>query len=66
MTRNTEMHFSQTPQIDLKRSKFDESFSHKLTMNAGEIIPIFCDADILPGSTVELDLASLIRMGTPI
>ena len=66
MTRNTEMHFSETPQISLKRSKFEESFSHKTTFNTGKIIPIYCDPDILPGDTVQMDLASLIRMSTPI
>ena len=66
MTRNTEMHFSQTPQIDLRRSKFEESYSHKTTFNAGGVIPVYVDADILPGDTVQLDMASLIRMATPI
>lgn len=66
MTRNTEMHFSETPQIELRRSKFEESYSHKTTFNTGQIIPIYVDSDILPGDTVQLDLASLIRMATPI
>lgn len=66
MTRNTELHFSETPQIDLRRSKFEESYSHKTTFNAGGVIPIYVDADILPGDTVQLDMASLIRMATPI
>ena len=66
MTRNTEMHFSETPQIELRRSKFEESYSHKTTFNVGDIIPIYVDSDILPGDTVQLDMASLIRMATPI
>lgn len=66
MTRNTELHFSETPSIDLRRSKFEESYSHKTTFNVGQIIPIHVDSDILPGDTVQLDLASLIRMATPI
>ena len=66
MTRNTEMHFGNTPQIDLKRSKFDMSYSHKTTFNVGDIVPVYVDSDILPGDTVQLDLASLIRMATPI
>lgn len=66
MTRETEMHFSETPTIDLKRSKFEESYSHKTTFNTGDIVPIYCDSDILPGDTVQLDLAELIRMATPI
>ena len=66
MTRNTEMHFGNTPQIELKRSKFDMSYSHKTTFNVGDIVPIYVDSDILPGDTVQLDMASLIRMATPI
>lgn len=66
MNRNTEMHFSNTPKIDLKRSKFEESHSHKTTFNTGDIIPLFVDTDILPGDTVQMDLASLVRMATPI
>lgn len=66
MTRNTEMHFGNTPQIELKRSKFDMSYSHKTTFNVGDIVPVYVDSDILPGDTVQLDLASLIRMATPI
>lgn len=66
MNRNTELHFSQTPQIDIKRSKFDESFSMKTTWNVGDIIPIYVDSDILPGDTVQMDMASLVRMATPI
>lgn len=40
MNRNTELHFSETPQIDIKRSKFEMSHSHKTTFNVGDIIPI--------------------------
>ena len=60
------MHFSETPQIDIKRSSFDESHSHSTTMNVGEIVPLMMDCDILPGDTVEMDMASLLRMATPI
>ena len=66
MNRNTEMHFSNTPQISLRRSKFDESHSHKTTFNTGDCIPIFTDMDILPGDTVQMDIAELVRMATPI
>lgn len=66
MNRNTNMHFSETPQINIKRSSFDMSHSHKTTINAGDVVPIFMDCDILPGDTVNMDMASLIRMATPI
>lgn len=66
MNRNTNMHFSETPQINIKRSSFDESHSIKTTFNVGDIVPLFVDSDILPGDTVEMDVASLVRMATPI
>ena len=64
--RNTNMHFSETPQIHIKRSSFDMSHSHTTSINAGDIVPIYMDCDILPGDTVSMDIASLIRMATPI
>lgn len=66
MNRNTELHFRNTPKIDIRRSKFEESHSHKTTFNTGDIIPVFVDSDILPGDTVQMDMAELIRMATPI
>lgn len=66
MNRNTELHFSNTPQINQKRSRFDMSNSHKTTFNTGEIIPIYTDTDILPGDTVSMNMAELVRMATPI
>lgn len=66
MNRNTELHFGHTPQIDLKRSKFEMSKSHKTSFNVGDVIPIYVDADILPGDTVQMDMAELVRMATPI
>ena len=66
MNRNTELHFGHTPQIDLRRSKFEMSHSMKTTFNTGDVIPVYVDADILPGDTVQMDQAELIRMATPI
>lgn len=66
MNRNTELHFSHTPQIDLRRSKFEMSHSNKTTFNVGDVVPVMVDADILPGDTVQMDMAEVIRMATPI
>lgn len=66
MNRNTNMHFANTPQIHTKRSKFDESHSIKTTFNVGDVVPVFVDPDILPGDTVQMDMAEVIRMATPI
>lgn len=63
--RNDNAHFSQVPRADIQRSRFDRSNRHLTTWNAGELIPIYCD-EVLPGDTVSMDMASLVRMSTPI
>lgn len=66
MNRNTEQHFAANPtNLDIPRSKFNRSSQHKTTFNAGDLIPIFVD-DVLPGDTISMDIASAIRMSTPI
>lgn len=65
MNRNSEIHFSQVPKIDVRRSVFDRSTQHKTTFNAGQLIPILCD-EVLPGDTFTVDVSSVIRMSTPI
>ena len=66
MNRNTNAHFSETPTVGIARSKFDRSFTHKSTFNAGELVPFFFDATIQPGDTIKMDMAEVVRMMTPI
>ena len=65
MNRNTQAHFSENPTIDISRSKFDRSFTHKTTFNAGDLIPFFV-ADVLPGDTMKMNTAHVVRMMTPV
>lgn len=66
MNRNTEIRFSENPtNIDIPRSKFDRSHDYKTTFNTGDLIPIYVD-EVLPGDTLTMDMASVIRMATPI
>ena len=65
MNRETERHFSEIPEIDIKRSKFKIPFDHKTTFNAGELIPFYV-AEVLPGDTCSIDLSTVIRMSTPL
>lgn len=51
--------------IDIPRSQFDRSHDYKTTFNTGDLIPIFLD-EILPGDTMTMDMASIVRMATPI
>lgn len=66
MNRNTESHFSNVPTVDIPRSKFDRSFTNKTTFNTGDLIPFYCDCTIMPGDTVKMNTASIVRMMTPI
>lgn len=66
MNRNTQAHFAQIPSMDIARSKFDRSFKHITTCNLGELVPCYVDPDIVPGDTVTMKQADLIRMTTPI
>ena len=66
MNRNTQSHFSTTPTVSISRSKFDRSFDHKTTFNTGELIPFYVDTTIMPGDTVKMNMASVVRMMTPI
>lgn len=65
MDRNTEWEFGNIPTIDTKRSTFEMVFNHKTTGNAGDLIPIYVDQDVLPGDTHKLRVAGIIRMSTP-
>lgn len=65
MSRNDQAHFSQVPHVDIQRSRFQRDSRLLTTMNAGRLIPIYVD-ECLPGDTVTMDTASLVRMSTPI
>ncbi len=66
LQRNANSRFAQNPTLDMQRSRFDRDHTHKTTFNAGDLIPIYVDSDILPGDTVTMDTASVVRMSTPI
>lgn len=65
---NVNSHFATTPSMigSIGRSRFDRSFRHLTTFNAGNLIPIFTELMVLPGDTVSLDLRSFVRQSTPI
>ena len=65
MNRNTQSHFSNVPQIDVRRSRFERVSTHKTTFNAGQLIPIYVD-EVLAGDTHSVDMSMVVRMTTPI
>lgn len=66
MNRETESHFSNLPTLNIKRSSFKRPSTHKTSFNASDLIPIYVDSDILPGDSVKMRMAEIIRMQTPI
>ena len=51
--------------VDMRRSVFPRNHTHTTTMPTGKLVPVYWD-EILPGDTVSLDLASVIRGSTPV
>ena len=65
MNRNFESHFSELPKIDIERSIFDRSSSHKTSFNVGELIPFYID-EVLPGDTFNVKTSCVVRLQTPL
>lgn len=49
--------------IDMSRSRFDRSFSHKTSFNVGQIIPFYVD-EVLPGDTFDVKTSKVVRFQT--
>ena len=65
MNRNVESHFSELPKVDIPRSIFDRSCSHKTSFNVGELIPFYVD-EVLPGDTFKITTSCVVRLQTPL
>lgn len=66
MNRNTNTKFSKAaPDIDIQRSRFHIPHTHKTTLNAGTLVPIFVQ-EVLPGDGYNMNMATLCRMTTPL
>lgn len=63
MNRNVESRFSQVPRIDIPRSIFNRSSTHKTSFNAGDLIPLYVD-EILPGDSVKMRTSKVVRLQT--
>lgn len=63
MNRNTPSRFSEAPQVDIQRSRFERSSNVKTSFNVGQVIPFFVD-EVLPGDTFEISTSKVFRMQT--
>jgi hypothetical protein len=57
--------FATTPSIDAPRSKFNRTFGHKFTMDAGWLVPFYWDS-VLPGDTFNMQSTIFARIATPL
>lgn len=58
-------HFAMIPRSDIPRSRFRQTFTHKTTFGAGQLIPLYLE-EVLPGDSISLDMTVFARMATPI
>ena len=54
MSLNSEVKFSEIPNVEKQRSTFDRSFKHQTSINSSDLVPIMVD-EILPGDTFQID-----------
>lgn len=60
-----QQHFSQVPNAEVQRSRFDRSHAYKTTFDAGRLIPVFVD-EVMPGDTHTMNVTSFARLATPL
>ena len=63
MNRNVESHFSELPSVDIQRSIFDRSSTHKTSFNVGDVIPFYID-EVLPGDSFRVSTSKVVRLQT--
>lgn len=64
MNRNEEFRFDLAPHETMHRSKFNMPADVLTTWNMGDLVPIYVNADILPGDTFSVKTQELIRVHT--
>lgn len=64
MNRSNELFTKNPSTISLPRSIFPRNQEQKFTLNEGELIPVYV-SEVLPGDTISLDCAYLMRSSTP-
>lgn len=63
MNRNVESRFAEIPSVDIQRSIFDRSSTHKTSFNVGELIPFYID-EVLPGDSFQVTTSKVCRLQT--
>lgn len=65
MNRETENRFRIVPHINHPRKVFEKPYKRLQSFKTGELTPILV-TEVLPGDTIKMDMAAVIRMLTPL
>lgn len=65
MSRNDTSRFNTAPTVSVPRSSWTASPGRKFTFSAGRLVPFFWQ-EILPGDTVAMNTAKVVRLQTPL
>lgn len=57
--------FAMVPRSDIPRSAFDVAHTHKTTLSAGYLVPLYID-EVLPGDSLRLKMHAFARGSTPL
>ena len=63
-TYETNSHFANIPVESMPRSIFHRPLNVKTSGNVADLIPIFLDAGVMAGDTIEMKISSIIRLQT--
>ena len=64
--RSVDLHkFAMVPRAEIPRSAFRIEKTHKTTLDAGFLVPIYVD-EVLPGDTFNLKMTAFARLATPL
>lgn len=64
--RSIDLHkFAMVPRAEIPRSAFRIEKTHKTTLDAGFLVPIYVD-EVLPGDTFNLKMTAFARLATPL
>lgn len=64
MNNKTVKNFNGVPRTKMRRTRFTPKGNVKTSFNAGDLVPLLC-REVLPNTTMQLDLTSVVRGLTP-
>lgn len=57
--------YAEIDTIDTQRSTWERTSTHKTTFNAGDLVPVYFNEDIIPGTTIKNTTSFVVRSQTP-